>query len=303
MPREPYVFISYSTKESSVAEQVRDILEMNHISCWMAPASIAAGSDYTRSIPQAIENCSAVVLICSKNAQTSNWVKSEIIAAINLNKTIVPFLIDNAELNSEFNFMLSHSQRIIAYENRAKAYETLVSSLSAPLYQTNPKPSPAPNPTPAPVTDPSAVPTPQVVVQKSDSYAAPVIVVWTLYLAVIAAALYLSIDLQDGGNPVWGAAFFSSSVLLVASLLGMWIVKRHKTAPVKDIKSKRSTIMLYFIAEVAIESAAAAVSILSGGSTQQIIPLVILLSALLFSVLSVAGAVRFRKTKYIAVQQ
>lgn len=129
----PYVFISYSSKETAAAEQTRSVLRKNGIACWMAPASIEGGSDYTKSIPAAISNCSAVVLICSANSQSSYWVKSEVLDAITKGKTVIPFIIDKAEMNDEFNFMLSPAQRILAYENRAKAYEKLVSSLKSML--------------------------------------------------------------------------------------------------------------------------------------------------------------------------
>ena len=131
MPIEKYVFISYSSAELDTATQVRQVLAENGINSWMAPQSIPGGSDYTKSIPDAISNCSAVVLICSAISQDSYWVKSEIIEAINCKKTIIPYIIDESPMKKEFNFLLSPAHRILAYQNKESSYFALVNSIKA----------------------------------------------------------------------------------------------------------------------------------------------------------------------------
>ena len=44
MSNQPYAFISYSSKEYAEANNVRDVLNTNGVSCWMAPQSIEGGS-------------------------------------------------------------------------------------------------------------------------------------------------------------------------------------------------------------------------------------------------------------------
>ena len=51
------VFISYSSKDQDVTEQIRQALETNGISCWIAPRNIPLGSSYAREIPAAIRGC------------------------------------------------------------------------------------------------------------------------------------------------------------------------------------------------------------------------------------------------------
>ena len=131
MPNKKYVFISYSSAEIDTATQVCQVLAENGIGSWMAPQSIPGGSDYTKSIPDAISNCSAVVLICSEISQDSYWVKSEIIEAINCKKTIIPYIIDDAPMKKEFNFLLSPAHRILAYQNKESSYFALVNSIKA----------------------------------------------------------------------------------------------------------------------------------------------------------------------------
>jgi len=97
------VFISYSSIDASQAETVRNVLEKNGFSCWMAPRDIPGGSNYTKEIPIAIRNCKVFVLVLSKNAQSSHWVLKELDSAVNCGKTILPFMLEDCELNDEFN--------------------------------------------------------------------------------------------------------------------------------------------------------------------------------------------------------
>ena len=120
------VFISYSTKDSVSAETVRDVLETNGLSCWMAPRDIPGGSNYTKEIPIAIRGCSVFVLILSENAQSSHWVLKELDSAVNAGKVILPFMLEDCILNDEFNFLLTGAQRYAAYQKKAEALETLI---------------------------------------------------------------------------------------------------------------------------------------------------------------------------------
>lgn len=106
------VFISYKSEEYDDANWVKSVLEKNGISCWMAPMSIRGGSNYASEIPQAIKNCSVFVLILSKNAQKSKWVPRELDQAINENKIVMPFDIDDCALQDDFNFLFNQCAKI-----------------------------------------------------------------------------------------------------------------------------------------------------------------------------------------------
>lgn len=123
------VFISYSTIDTAQAETVRNVLEKNGLSCWMAPRDIPGGSNYTKEIPIAIRNCKVFVLILSKNAQNSHWVLKELDSAVNCAKVILPFMLEDCTLNDEFNFLLTGAQRYSAYQKTAEAMETLISRI------------------------------------------------------------------------------------------------------------------------------------------------------------------------------
>ena len=130
---EKIVFISYSSKELQVATQIRMVLEANGINCWMAPKSIPAGSDYGTEIPKAIEKCKVLLLILSEQSQQSQWVPKEIGMAIGLGKVVVPFHIDNSTITEAFNFYLTNSQRIDAYNRSSDVFQELTDRIKGLL--------------------------------------------------------------------------------------------------------------------------------------------------------------------------
>lgn len=127
------VFISYKSEEFEEADWVRSVLEHNGISCWMAPASIKGGSSYAKEIPQAIRDCKVFVLILSEKSQVSQWVPRELDQAINENKTVMPFMLENCALKDDFNFYLSNVQRYAAYQSKVEAMEKMVREIRAIL--------------------------------------------------------------------------------------------------------------------------------------------------------------------------
>lgn len=125
------VFISYSSKDIERAEAIRNVLENNSISCWMAPRDIPLGSNYSREIPVAIRTCQVFLLILSTNAQESQWVLKELDSAVNCAKVIIPFMLEDFPLNDEFNFLLTGAQRYSAYQKKAEVIETLIARIRA----------------------------------------------------------------------------------------------------------------------------------------------------------------------------
>jgi hypothetical protein len=129
IPKDSLVFISYSSKDSALAQQTRQVLETNHIPCWMAPESIPPGSSYADKIPKAIAECKVFLLILSQASQESYWVPKEISLAVGNGKIIIPFQIENTAITDTFNFLLTDCQRIAAYNRTSEAYKELVQRL------------------------------------------------------------------------------------------------------------------------------------------------------------------------------
>ena len=57
------VFISYSSKNTTIAQEICNELEKNDIKCWIAPRDIPVGAKYSSVITRAIKESIVVVLI------------------------------------------------------------------------------------------------------------------------------------------------------------------------------------------------------------------------------------------------
>ena len=125
------IFISYSSKEKEIASLVRETLENNGITCWMAPESIPASSGYAAEITEAIANAKVVVLILSYPSMESKWVAKEVDFAICENKPIIPFRIDDSKLNRTFQLYLNNVQHIDAYKRIKMALGDLLDNVTA----------------------------------------------------------------------------------------------------------------------------------------------------------------------------
>ena len=123
------VFISYKSEDYNEAVWLRKVLETNNISCWMAPASIAGGSNYAQAIPTAIASCKIFLLLISSRTQQSTWVSKEINQAVRLNKIIMPYMLEDCELFNEFNFYLSDVQRYDAFKSKSEAVQKMITEM------------------------------------------------------------------------------------------------------------------------------------------------------------------------------
>ena len=110
------VFISYSTDDSSAAEQMRDGLEAASIACWMAPRDIAPGLDYGSPIVAAIEECSVRVLLLSESSNRSRFVLNEVERAVSKDKIVIPVRIHNVTPSRGLEFFISNAQWIDAWQ-------------------------------------------------------------------------------------------------------------------------------------------------------------------------------------------
>lgn len=127
------VFISYSHKDKNIADAICTFLEENKIKCWIAPRDIRAGHSFPREIVRAIKRCTSFVLIFSNSTNTSEHVANEVQIAVENDKLIVPFRIENAELNDTFSYYLNRKHWIEAFPNPENSFIILQEQLSAVL--------------------------------------------------------------------------------------------------------------------------------------------------------------------------
>ncbi|MCC8015598.1 MAG: toll/interleukin-1 receptor domain-containing protein [Eubacterium sp.] len=120
------IFISYSSNDFDKVNNVKHILEINGISCWMAPQSIPTGSSYAKEIPVAIRNCKVFLLMITSKSQESQWVSKEVSLALSECKCVMPFVIEDCILTDMFNFFLTDIQRYYAFDLKSDSLRELI---------------------------------------------------------------------------------------------------------------------------------------------------------------------------------
>ena len=107
--KECRVFISYSSKDRVVADNICCELEKRGIKVWYAPRNIDY-QDYASAIVDAIAQCTHFVIVVSEYSLQSNHVLNEIDLAFKELKRcirIIPLRIDKREIGAAFSYYLS----------------------------------------------------------------------------------------------------------------------------------------------------------------------------------------------------
>jgi hypothetical protein len=87
-----YVFISYSHDDARYVEQLRQHLVTARLSVW-TDDGIDYGNEWPTTIAKQIEGCAAFVPVMSPRSRKSDWVKREILYALDNDKPILPLLL------------------------------------------------------------------------------------------------------------------------------------------------------------------------------------------------------------------
>lgn len=102
-----HVFVSHSSQDKAVADQVCKALEDAGIGCWIAPRDILPGADWAEGIMDAIEHSALFVLIVSSNSNDSPQVLREVERTVSNRITILPFRIEDVVLTKALEYFVS----------------------------------------------------------------------------------------------------------------------------------------------------------------------------------------------------
>ena len=92
-----HVFISYSHKDQEYATQLAQTLEMEGYTTWIDNRGIDYGAHWPHVIQEALDTCTAFIVVMSPNAFDSQWVQNELSRAQRKQKPILPLLLDGDE--------------------------------------------------------------------------------------------------------------------------------------------------------------------------------------------------------------
>jgi hypothetical protein len=120
--KEQDVFISYSSKNTEVAEKICTLLEDQSIECWMAPRNIKPGKDYGQAIVDGIRSSRLMVLVFSTHANKSPQVVREVERAVSNKIPIIPVRIENVPPLGSMEYFISSSHWLEAHKEAIESY-------------------------------------------------------------------------------------------------------------------------------------------------------------------------------------
>lgn len=112
------VFISHSSKDKAIADQICNTIENNGIGCWIAPRDIPYGNEWAGEITKALRQASICIFLFSKNSNQSKQVAKEIQIAIDNEVVIIPIRVDNVEMNDVLTYYLATMHWLLEYDEK-----------------------------------------------------------------------------------------------------------------------------------------------------------------------------------------
>ena len=128
------VFISYSTKDKTVADAACATLEARGIHCWIAPRDVPPAHEWAAAIVEAIQGCQIFLLVFSHEAKASPQVRREVAQAANSGKQILTLRIEDVHPEGDLKYYLDGLHWLDAITKPLEAQlQTLVKECTAML--------------------------------------------------------------------------------------------------------------------------------------------------------------------------
>lgn len=106
--KEPYLFVSYSHRDTKKVYPILDALYERKYRMWY-DESCENGNDFRDELRERIEKCEAVLLFVSENSMKSPFCGMEIIVARENKKRLYPIYLDSAEIPPAFQILLANT--------------------------------------------------------------------------------------------------------------------------------------------------------------------------------------------------
>ena len=130
----PKVFISHSWADNKFSRKLAENLKRDGAEIWIDYARISGGDSLPEVIGEAIEWCDTLILVWSKSASISYFVKLEWTCALTNQKRIIPCVIDDAKLPTILSGLL-----YLDFKNFENGYHSLVRDLKLSIEEETPR--------------------------------------------------------------------------------------------------------------------------------------------------------------------
>ncbi len=131
------IFISYQRDSFDFVLKLSDYLESNGIKTWYAPRNIKFSGLWPEKLHEAIQNCKALLLLYTQNADKSKHVMREVSIADEYNKPILWLKLDRTEPKSKTLKYFLELIQTVEYQEDGQVFEILRDIFSADKINTD----------------------------------------------------------------------------------------------------------------------------------------------------------------------
>lgn len=138
------VFVSYAREDAVVAGAIVERLREWGINCWIDRDTIVhkPGEEWAEEIVAAIKQCRIMIVVFSRHANASKYVKSEVHKAFDVGLPIVPFRIEDVAPQGAYELHLPRSQWLDAFPRHEPHLSRLASTVCDLLARHGPEEDP-----------------------------------------------------------------------------------------------------------------------------------------------------------------
>ena len=114
--KEPYIFVSYAHKDSSLVLPLIEALQHEGFRVWF-DQGIEAGTEWPEYIEDRLCDCNSMIVFMSNNAVDSLNCRNEINLALSIHKELLVIYLEQTELRHGMRLQLSSVQSMFAYRS------------------------------------------------------------------------------------------------------------------------------------------------------------------------------------------
>jgi formylglycine-generating enzyme required for sulfatase activity len=130
----PTVFVSYAHQDADFANRLIANLDTAGRACWIDTSSIKGGDEWMITIAEGISDSYAFIVIVTRSALESRWVRDEILWARNESKPIIPLIREDVFRDKRFFLLNSYQGVTLLDGNYDAALPKLLRSLPTPTF-------------------------------------------------------------------------------------------------------------------------------------------------------------------------
>jgi len=128
IPKE--LFLSHSSKNLKAASSLAEVIRVHGVPVWYSTTNIRGAQRWHDEIGRALRRCDWFLLLLSKAAVTSKWVKHELTYALNHSQYedhILPVMIEQCDYE-KLSWTLDEFQMIFLKQDEEKALTELLAT-------------------------------------------------------------------------------------------------------------------------------------------------------------------------------